>query len=77
MASLLILQTVTDAGLGACFFGIVPDRLDHLRAAFAIPGSHDPIGVISIGHPAPGGSRGSPTRRARTPWQESVHRGGW
>jgi len=77
MASLLILQTVTDAGLGACFFGIVPERLVQLRSAFGIPHTHDPIGVISIGHPAPGGSTGSPSRRPRTAWQDVVHRGGW
>ncbi len=80
MASLLILQTVTDAGLGACFFGVVPERLPQLRAGFAIPDTHDPIGVISIGHPVAGGSSGpsgSPSRRPRTPWQDVVHRGGW
>jgi nitroreductase len=76
-ASLLILQTVTDAGLGACFFGVAPDREGALRETFGIPGTHDPIGVITIGHPAPGGSGGSPTRRARTPWQDVVHRGAW
>ncbi|WP_232681030.1 nitroreductase family protein [Nocardioides sp. R-C-SC26] len=81
MASLLILQTVTDAGLGACFFGTAPGRLPRLREEFAIPHSHDPIGVITIGHPAPRphttGAQGSPTRRARTPWRDVVHRGGW
>ena len=76
-ASLLILQTVTDAGLGACFFGVVPEREDALREAFGIPATHDPIGVITIGHPAPGGSPGSPARRPRVPWQDVVHRGRW
>ena len=77
MASLLILQTATDAGLGACFFGVVPDRDRHVREAFGIPDSHDPVGVITIGHPAGGGATGSPSRRARTPWTDVVHRGGW
>ncbi len=77
MASLLILQTATDAGLGACFFGVVPERREAVCATFAIPADHEPIGVITIGHPAPGGAAGSPTRRARTPWTEVVHRGGW
>jgi nitroreductase len=76
-ASLLILQTVTDAELGACFFGIVPEREPALRAAFGIPDTHDPIGVITIGHPATGGAPGSPARRRRTPWQDVVHRGRW
>ncbi|WP_134766552.1 nitroreductase family protein [Nocardioides sp. 1609] len=77
MASLLILQTVTDAGLGACFFGVVPERADDVREAFAIPADHDPVGVITVGHPQPGGAKGSPSRRERRPWQESVRRGGW
>ncbi len=77
MASLLVLQTVVDAGLGACFFGVVPERADDVRGTFAIPRTHDPIGVITVGHPAPGGAAGSPRRRARRPWQDAVHRGGW
>lgn len=77
MASLLILQTVTDAGLGGCFFGVVPERRAAVRTAFAIPDSHDPIGVITLGHPAEDGVAGSPSRRTRTPWTDVVHRGGW
>ena len=77
MASLLILQTVTDAGLGACFFGTVHGRVPALREEFSIPDAFDPIGVITIGHPAGSGPTGSPTRRPRTPWQDVVHRGGW
>lgn len=77
MASLLILQTATDAGLGACFFGVVPEREGRVRKEFSIPTTHDPVGVITLGHPADGGAPGSPSRRARTPWQDVVHRGGW
>ncbi|PWN03102.1 nitroreductase [Nocardioides silvaticus] len=85
MAALLILQTATDAGLGACFFGIVKDREQDVRRALGLPESGDPhpIGAITIGHPAPRGTgaAGSPTRRRRTPWNEVAHRGrygaGW
>ncbi len=77
MASLLILQTVVDEGLGACFSGLAAGREPAVRSAFAIPDSHDPIGVITIGHPEAGGAPGSPARRRRTPWREVVHRGGW
>jgi nitroreductase len=77
MASLLILQTVTDAGLGACFFGTVPGRVPALRETFAIPEQFEPIGVITVGHPAAGGSAGSSATRPRRPWQEVVHRGTW
>lgn len=77
MASLLILQTVTDSGLGACFFGTAPERVPDVREALAIPPSHEPVGVITIGHPTTGGAKGSPTKRTRTPWTDVVHRGGW
>ncbi len=84
MASLLILQTVTDAGLGACFFGLVPGRVPAVKELLGlVDGGPEPIGAITIGHPAPGatGARGSAGRRRRTPWQEVAHRGrfgaGW
>ncbi|QZY28911.1 nitroreductase family protein [Nocardioides coralli] len=78
MASLLILQTVVDAGLGALFFGIPAHRQDDVRREFAIPDSHDPIGAITIGHPADGvGARGSASTRRRVPTAEVVHRGRW
>jgi nitroreductase len=77
MASLLILQTATDEGLGACFFGIPPDRIDAVRQAFGIPGRFDPIGAITIGHPAGGGAKGSPSTRRRKAADEVIHRGRW
>ncbi|MEJ7796658.1 MAG: nitroreductase family protein [Nocardioides sp.] len=78
MASLLILQTVTDAGLAACFFGVRPQREAAVRAAFDIPDTFDPVGVITVGHRAEDrGNAGSPARRARTPWTDVVHRGTW
>ena len=78
MASLLILQTATDDGLGACFIGIPPDQEAAVRAAFGIPDDHDPVGVITIGHPRrDAGAAGSPTRRRRKPTADVVHRGRW
>jgi nitroreductase len=77
MASLLILQTAVDEGLGACFFGIPPDRDVAVRTAFGIPDDHDPVGAITIGHPATGGATGSPGRRARRPAGDLVHRHHW
>src|SRR6478609_10133913 len=50
MASLLILQTVVDEGLGACFFGIPPVQIPGFRAAFGVPEDYLPIGAITIGH---------------------------
>ena len=77
MASLLIMQTVVDEGLGSCFFGIPPESEAAVRREFAIPDGFDPVGVMTIGHPASGGAKGSPSRRARKPLDEVVHRGHW
>jgi nitroreductase len=78
MASLLVLQTAVDEGLGACFFGVPAPRIAAVRAEFGIPESFDPIGAITIGHPSrEAGAAGSPTRRARRPLEEVVHHGRW
>lgn len=77
MATLLILQTAVDEGLGACFFGIPPRHDGEFRRAFGIPDDVEPIGVVSVGHPAEGGARGSGARRARRPTEEIVHTGRW
>ncbi len=78
MASLLILQTAVDAGLGACFFGIPPEHVDGFRAEFGVPDDHQPIGAIAVGHRTQDtGARGSATRRPRRAAEEVVHRGSW
>ncbi|WP_246005010.1 nitroreductase family protein [Nocardioides marmorisolisilvae] len=78
MASLLILQTAVDEGLGACFFGIPPERVPAVRAEFAIGDAFDPVGVITLGHRVDDtGNAGSPARRARKPLDDVVHRGSW
>ena len=78
MAALLILQTVVDEGLGACFFGVPPHKVDEVHAAFAIPAAFDPIGAITVGHRlSDPGAAGSPSRRARKDPEEVVHRGRW
>jgi len=77
MASLLILQTAVDEGLGACFFGIPPERIPAFREAFGVPGDYTPIGAIAIGHPVTGGAPGSPTRRNRRGLADVVHTGRW
>jgi nitroreductase len=76
MAALLILQTAVDEGLGACFFGIPVDRVAAVRAEFAIPDAFDPVGAITLGHPATDrGAAGSPSRRRRKDLADVVHRG--
>lgn len=76
MASLLMLLTVVDEGLGACFFGIPAERVGAFRDAFGVPDDYRPIGVVSIGHRAP--DRRSPSlRRGRRDLDAVVHRGRW
>ena len=78
MASLLILQTAVDEGLGSCFFGIPPERDRAVRAEFGIPDAYDPVGVITMGHRVEDtGNAGSPARRGRRPLEDVVHRGRW
>jgi nitroreductase len=76
MAALLMLLTVTDEGLGACFFGIPPEQIERFREAFGVPEDYKPIGAIAIGHRAP--DRRSPSlKRGRRPTSEVIHRGRW
>ena len=77
MAALLILLTAVDEGLGACFFGLPPDRVDAFRRAFGVPADQHPIGAITIGHPAPDQVAGSPRTRRRRTTADVVHRGRW
>ena len=77
MAALLVLQTATDEGLGACFFGVPSAGVPRLRASFGIPEDFAPIGAITLGHPAPGPASGSGTRRRRRPLAEVAHDGRW
>ncbi|MBW9204370.1 nitroreductase family protein [Mumia sp. zg.B17] len=76
MASLLILLTAVDEGLGACFFGIPPTRTAAFRSTFGVPEAYDPIGAVTVGYRAEDhvpSSRG----RARRGLDEVVHRGSW
>ena len=91
MASLLVLQTAVDEGLGACFFGVPPGQVEALRAELGVPREFLVTGVVAVGHaadPAPregaaglvtgaASSGGSPTRRPRRPLEDVVHHGGW
>lgn len=77
MASLLMLQTAVDEGLGGCFFGVPPEHAGAVRAELGIPDEFEITGVVAIGHPADGGAKGSPTRRRRKPQSEVIRRGGW
>lgn len=76
MATLLMLLTAVDEGLGACFFGIPPQQLTTFRATFGVPDDYTPIGAMTVGHRAP--DRRSPSlRRGRRGVDEVVHHGHW
>ncbi len=73
-AALLMLLTVVDSGLGACFFGIPPEQIPAFRESFGVPEQLMPIGALAIGHPAP--DRPSPSlRRGRRSVEQAAHRG--
>lgn len=73
-ASLLMLLTAVDTGLGAVFFGTSDHRA--LRAAFGVPDGYHPLGAIALGYPAPDHLSGS-LKRGRRPQTDVVHRGQW
>lgn len=78
MATLLILQTVVDEGLGAVFFGMPPEDLAPFRAEFGVPPTHEPIGAIAIGHPhEPDQIPSSPRTIPRRPDKDVFHYGLW
>ena len=77
MATLLILQTVVDEGLGALYFGIMPDDVAPFRELYGVPADHEPIGAIAIGYSDEPEQSGSPRKRGRRSTDEVVHYGRW
>ncbi|MFN4337337.1 MAG: nitroreductase family protein [Candidatus Nitrosocaldus sp.] len=65
-ASLLILLTARDLGLGACFVGAYRD--DEVASILELPAHVRPIGIIPIGYPAE-----KPPRYERLPLERLVH----
>jgi len=58
MAAMILLLAAVDVGLGACFFGVPGENWDGLRTAFGVPERLRPVGVVSLGYPAPDLRRG-------------------
>jgi len=74
MAAMVLLLAAVDEGLGACFFGVPPERHDAVRAAFDVPADRRVVGAVTVGHPVP--DRRSPSlRRGRRPVSEVAHDG--
>jgi nitroreductase len=77
MASMNMLLTCVDEGLGALFFGFVAGE-DELKAQLGVPPEFRPIGAIAIGWPAADDKpSGSPTSVKRRPREETIHYGRW
>jgi nitroreductase len=73
-ALMLLLLGVVDEGLAAGFLDV--EDTAGLRALLGIPGDVAPLGVVTIGHPAPDRPSSSLVR-GRRPWDEVVHLGRW
>ncbi|TML00920.1 MAG: nitroreductase family protein [Actinobacteria bacterium] len=77
-ASMLILLSAVNEGLGALFFGLHPPTIPRVKETFGVPDGWDPIGAIAIGHPSGEDPvRSSAHTRRRKQFQEVVHRGHW
>ena len=74
MAAMILLLAAQDAGLASCFFGVPGAHWRRLRAEFAVPEQLDPVGVVSLGYPAPD-LRSPSLRRGRRSLEEIVSYG--
>jgi nitroreductase len=77
MAALLMLLTAVDAGLGALFFGVPPEKVASLRAAFGIPDELSPIGTVAVGYPKADDPPSPSLARGHRPAAEVIRRGHW
>ena len=75
MAAMLVLLTSVDAGLGACFVGVVDQA--EFKARFGIPETMNVVGCALIGYPVAGDMPSPSLARGRRAPSEVVHRGQW
>lgn len=73
---MMLLLAAADEGLGALFFHLHRDPAP-LLSALGVPDGKEAIGAVALGYEANPGITGSPTRRARRPLGDVVHRGRW
>jgi nitroreductase len=72
-----LLLAVTDAGLGALFYGLF-DHEGAALAALGVPEGWRALGAVALGWPEPGPAEaGRSAGRERAPLSETIHRGGW
>ncbi len=73
-ALMLVLLAAVDEGLAAGFLGV--HAVPGLKRLLGIPEEWAPIGVVTLGYPAPDRRSGS-LARGRRPWAETVRRETW
>lgn len=73
-AMMAVLLAAVDQGLGAGFLGV--HSLPELATLIGLPEEQKPIGVITVGHPAPDRRSGSLDRKP-APANVTIHRDRW
>ena len=73
-ALMLVLLAAVDEGLGAGFVGF--HALPSIKGKLGIPDDVTPIGVVTIGHPAPD-RKSSSLKRGRRKREQTVYRDRW
>lgn len=63
-ATMLMLSSVTNEGLGALFFGLFRN-VSQIKTHFMVPDEYQPIGAVAIGHPVESGTSRAPSRPKR------------
>jgi len=71
MAAMILLLAAHDAGLGSCFFGVPAETVTAVRDEFDIAERLFPVGVVSLGYPAPD-LRSPSLKRGRRPFDDVV-----
>lgn len=71
---MLLLLAAVDEGLAAGFFGV--HRLEGLTELLGVPADVVPVGVVTVGHPAPD-RRSSSLERGRKPLDMVAYAGRW
>lgn len=71
---MMLLLAAVDEGLAAGFFGF--HRLEGVEELLGLPEDVTPIGVVTIGHPAPD-RHSSSLKRGRKPASDSIHWERW
>lgn len=75
-ATMLLLLSATDAGLGALFFQLHGVQ-DAVLAGLGLPAERELIGAVALGRPAPGDPSTSPAKRARRVPATVIHHEHW